>query len=250
MNFSPKSLLFLKIYFALYFLGMQLLSLLCWGFPLLRPQSQCATVQPEILGWLFRGGLRRVPTRWPHASGGPTLEIFPRTRTVVRVRCPRDVLPPRETGSPSPLRPQVTQCSPNQGAGAFPPNPPPRAPSSLWQPPRESGSCDSVRPAAGQAQFPPGPILRAPAPWAGSRRGGGCLCPAAAPSRVAPAPAPLGFPTRREFLLGFHPQPRGPVPSPLAQLPAGAASPQRLAAAILHFRATALFRESTLTREP
>lgn len=109
-------------------------------------------------------------------------------------------------------------------------------------------------PHQGAGPVPLGPMLRAPAPWAGSQGWGGVFSvPLCCPSRAAPGPAPLGFPIRHELLLGFHPQPRNRE----AQYPAGSRSylqgPPRLSASPppsciserLHF-----FRESTLTCEP
>lgn len=96
-------------------------------------------------------GLRRVPTRWPRASGGPTLEISPRTLAVVRVRCPRDVLPQRDR-LPIPSVPPSYSVLSQPRRWGFPSKPSAQSSVLALTPRREPGSCDSVRLAAGQAR--------------------------------------------------------------------------------------------------
>lgn len=174
-------------------------------------------------------GLRRVPSRWPHAARGPTLEISSRTRTVVRVRCPRDVLP---SGRPPPRplsTPKLLSVLPTMALGLSLQTPSPEL-RPRFNTPERSRELRLCPPRRGPGPVPPGPMLRASAPWAGSRGVGGVLCPAPARPVLRQGPRLSASPLGHELLLGFHPQPRNRE----AQYPAGSRSylqgPPRLSA--------------------
>lgn len=234
INFSPKILVFLKI--ALYFLGMQL------G---VSPAEVSRGSDPKA------SALRS--SRRPSADSAKGLRRVP-NEVAPRLRRPKPELgsavpeasSPRETGTPAPQHPQVTHCSPKPPAPSF---------VLALTLPGAPGSCEAVGrgrlPAAGQARSSGSDAARPNAVGWVYGAGVGAV---SAPGLPVPCQRPRFSASPDATSSGSAstrgPAPAAPVPSRLAQLPAGAAAPQRLAAAILHFRATALFRESTLTCEP
>lgn len=112
--------------------------------------------------------------------------------------------------------------------------------------PRQARSLRLGRPARGPPRRPPPRARSAPR---GLRRGAALLHPLR-------APLALGWPRRPRALRGRFPPAAPGNPDRLVAEPARAATcrgrraSQRPAAAILHFKAAALFRESTLTCEP